>query len=160
MTPVDPNWTRWITTNIYKHFFTVLNDNLPVYLEGQNRQTEGKKTYAEIRLNGPTVDRLSPRTFKLYISINILVAFIKATEDNLYDFDSAIGLALSSIPTSFQIMKLGDRFEDDQTELGCLKQRPEVGKEMIEVTRYGQADPTIRLQEATLEVSYEMLLTP
>ncbi len=160
MTAADPNWPRWITTSIYKYFYGKLHGDVSVYLEGQNRQTEGQKSYVEIRYNGPTVDRLTPRTFKLYVSINILVVYIKATEDNLYSFDNIIGLVTTAFPNAFQVMRYGDGTQDDQLEVGCLKQKPEPGKDMIEVMRYGQADPNIRMVEATIEASYEMLLTP
>ena len=155
MIPIDPSWIRYINASISKHFKTLLTPTLFLYIEGQPRETIGQQNYVELRFHGPHCNRLSPTTFKLYVTINCLIVSIKDSQTNVYNHDDHIGLVLSAFTNAITIFKYGG----DQTELGCMKLAPDVTKDIIEISRYGQTVPSMQLQEATIEASYEMLIS-
>jgi hypothetical protein len=155
----NKNWVRWTVQSIAQHFRDVLGDDLFLYLEGDSRDTEGRENYCELRITGPDINQMSPRLFKLSVTIDVLVVNIKS-DKNIFIFDANTGLVTTAFTNSIRVLKYGTGPDDSpETELGCLKQFPDPSREMVQVTRFGQRKPNVRLQEATIEAGYEMLLS-
>lgn len=154
----NQNWPRWVNASVTKWFKGIYGESLYSFAEGEDRTTEGKQTYCEIRMNGPSCNLLSPNLFKLTIMIDVLVVAIRDPQ-NMYSMDIAIGIALQAFTNAIPIYKYGSGSGDDGTELCCMKLTPDVGKDRVEITRFGQSNPAIRLQESTIQTSYESLLS-
>jgi hypothetical protein len=159
----NKNWVRWTVQSIAQHFRTVLGDDLFLYLEGDSRDTEGRENYCELRITGPDINQMSPKLFKLSVTIDVLVVNIKS-DKNIFIFDGNVGLVTTAFTNSIQVFKYGSGPEDgpdaeNPSELGCLKLFPDPSRDMVQVTRFGQRKPNVRLQEATIEAGYEMLLS-
>lgn len=163
----DPNWVRWTNASIAYHFKTTLAGLTPslfFYLEGDSRDTEGKENYCELRITGPDINQLSPKLFKLTVLIDVLVVNLKSSK-NIQIFDQNIGFVTACFTNAITVYKAGNGPDDspdptnNPVELGCLKFHPEVGRDRVIVTRFGQRNPAIKLQEATIEAGYEMLLS-
>jgi hypothetical protein len=157
------NWVRWTIQSIAQHFRTVLGSDLFLYLEGDSRDTEGRENYCELRITGPDINQMSPNLFKLTVTIDVLVVNIKS-DKNIFLFDGNIGLVTTAFTNAIRVFKYGTGTEDspdanNPLELGCLKLLPDPSREEVQVTRFGQRKPNMRLQEATIEAGYEMLLS-
>lgn len=158
MSSPNKNWQRWVIASIAKHFETKFGGEIHLYMENEDRQTEGQEHYCELRVDGPSCDQLSPTTYRLDLTIDALVVSIKSSR-NGYTHEDKIGLVSSAFTTGIPVFRYGIGVDDDQTELGCLQLLPDVGKDKIVVTRFGQTVPYLRLQEATIEAEYRMLVT-
>lgn len=162
---IAPNkhWVRWTIQSIAQHFRDVLGGDLFLHLEGDSRDTEGKENYCELRITGPDINQLSPKLFKLCVTIDALVVNIKS-DKNIFIFDANVGLVTTAFTNAIRVFKYGTGPDDspdanNPLELGCLKQFPDPSRDEVQVTRFGQRKPNVRLQEATIEASYEMLLS-
>ncbi len=159
---MNKNWPRWIKSSIAQHFRTALSGALVLYLEGEHRNTEGSENYCELRIDGPHDNKLSPSLHKISLVIDVLVVGIQS-DKNIYIHDDFIGLLSAAFTGSITIYKYGLGVDDSPdpehpSELGCLKLLPDVSEEKIIVTRFGQSDPTLKMQRASIEAGYEMLL--
>lgn len=154
---INPNWQRWTWASIAKHFETILGVSLKLYVEGEPRETEGLQNYCELRIDGPHCNPLSPKLYKLDLVIDALVVNIKGP-GNMYEYHDAVGL-VSTCFTNITILKYGTGNQDDQSELGCLKLCPNASEDKIMISRFGQRNPNVPLQEATVEACFEMLLS-
>lgn len=159
----DKNWVRWTVQSLAQHFRDTLGTALYLYLEGDTRDTEGQENYCELRLTGPDINQLSPKLFKLTVLIDALVVNIKSDKE-IFIFDQSIGLVTTCFTNAITVYKYGNGPDDspdpnNPLELGCLKQAPNPSSDRVIVTRFGQRNPAIRLQEATIEAGYEMLLS-
>jgi hypothetical protein len=135
-----------------------------LYLEGDSRDTEGRENYCELRITGPDINQMSPKSVQAdrYV-IDVLVVNIKS-DKNIFIFDGNIGLVTAAFTNSITVFKYGTGSEDNPDannplELGCLKLFPDPSRDRVQVTRFGQRKPNVRLQEATIEAGYEMLLS-
>lgn len=152
------HWPRWVHASIAKHFETILGNQLHLYVEGEKRQTENQENYCELRIDGPDSNQLSPKLFKLNVTIDALIVNIKSDKNSHIHLDF-VGLVLTTFTNAITVYRYGTGLDDDQTELGCLKLMPDASKDKVQVTRLGQTVPAELLQETSIEASYEMLIS-
>jgi len=78
MVNFNVNWDRWIKSSVAKHFndesLIGINENQTVlFIEGFERNTDGKKDWIEFRLDGPYYEETTKGHWKIEIEVNILV---------------------------------------------------------------------------------------
>jgi hypothetical protein len=153
---MNPNWPRWIKASCAKHFQDRLNP-LHLFIEGSNRDTAGKRTYAEFRLDGPYSSEISKNYWQLDIDINILVVTIRDDHDN-YEHERNVGIVASAFTRGIVIWKYGNSPGDDPLEkLGCLQMNPD-RKDLIEIGNFGQVANDARMIQSTVESHYRLNL--
>lgn len=152
---IDENWPRWIRASIAKHFQTVLTGRVSMYLEGDvPLNGNNLDNYVELRIDGPDLSILSPKLSKLIVVVDALVVNLKST-NNIYIFDQNIGITMTAFTRAIQVLKYGNGPNDDMSEAFCLKQTPDVNNDRVILTRFGQINPDIRIQQTSLECTYE-----
>lgn len=154
----DKNWDRWIFASISKEF----NDNrqtIPLFVEGQHRDdTQDKATLFELRIDGPNYTEVSKDCWRIDIEVNILVQAAMDNED-FHTIRKLCGIASAMFINNLPIFKFGDGVDDDDSLLSCMKLLQDVkGRERIQTSHFGQIDPSVKVQQSTVEGHYRMLL--
>ena len=157
----NPNWPRWIFATVSRHFAAAAaTAGLPLFIEGQHRNTRKLKDFFELRMDGPTLREVSKGCWVLRIEINILV---QSTMDdsNYHRIHQNVGIAIAAFEKAISVFKLGKNTPtpDDQSFLGCLTllQNAET-RDFIEINHFGQIDIKTKLIQASVEGHYAMLL--
>lgn len=156
MTAANPNWARWTFASVSKHFDD-RRAGIPMFIEGQHRDTKELKDYFELRMDGPTLLEVSRGCWKLRVEVNIL-ATSAFDESNYHRIHQNVGI-LQSAFTSIEVYRYGTGPDDDGTFLGCLKllQNPS-NRDFLELNHFGRIDIDTPLTQATVEGHYEMQL--
>jgi hypothetical protein len=145
--PVHPNWSRWITASLYKHFNDRRQD-VPFFVEGQIRpSTVGE--FAEYRMDGPYFNEINSHYWYVDVLPAILVQIIQDT--NIYKLERFTGIFASAFETDISVRKYGD----GNGELGCLSLVPGTH---IRVDKFGQIQAATRIAQASIEARYQMKL--
>jgi len=152
----NKNWPRWIFASVSKHF-DANKDTLPLFIEGQYRNTRSEKDFLELRVDGPYFTEFSKGYWRAFIEINVLVQ--SAMDDsNFHRIHEDVGIAAAAFST-IHVYKYGNGVDDDGTLLGCLKLVADHrGKERIQINHFGQIGPSEGLMQACVEGHYEMFL--
>lgn len=156
--------TRWITSSVAKHFKTAETDSFTMYMEGQRpRALDDKTNYYELRIDGPYIVEISRGVYDVYIEVNVLISSPMQMGEsvNIYSIQDSIGKVLSRFTKTIKIFKLGEQPAIDTGEvLTCLKLLQDHRKgERIQVSNFGQIDPKVRVQQATVEGHYSTEIT-
>jgi len=148
---------RWILASVSKHF-DARRESLDMFIEGQHRDTQDKKNFIELRVDGPYFTELSKGYWRIYSEINVLVQ--SAMDDqNFHTIWTNIGIVAAAF-TSIPVYKYGNGPDDDGSLFGCMNLISEArGKERIQVSYFGKIAPSAELQQATVEGHYEMRST-
>lgn len=157
----NPNWPRWIFATVSKHFTDAAAvANLPMFIEGQHRNTRKLKDFFELRMDGPTLREVSKGCWVLRIEVNILVQSTM-NDSNYHRIHQNVGILSAAFVKSIAVFKLGkdDPDPDDQTFLGCLNllQNRE-SQDFLEINHFGQIEVNTKLVQASVEGHYSMLL--
>lgn len=157
----NPNWPRWIFASVSKHFADAASvAGVPLFIEGQHRDTLELKDFFEMRMDGPTLREVSKGCWVLRIEINILVQ--SAMDDsNYHRIHQDVGIVSAAFEKSIGVYKKGrnDPDPDDQSFLGCLKLIQNAStRDFLEINHFGQIDTKTKLIQATVEGHYNMLL--
>lgn len=157
----NPNWPRWIFATVSKHFTDAAAAvSIPLFIEGQHRNTRTDKELFELRMDGPTLREVSKGCWILRIEINVLV---QSTMDdaNYHRIHQNVGIAIAAFDKVIPVYRLGknDPDPDDQSFLGCLQliQNRET-HDFLEINHFGQIDIKTKLMQASVEGHYKMLL--
>lgn len=154
------NWPRWAFASFSKHFATqfAVAPAIHLFVEGDDRDTAELKDFAEFRMDGPRIRKLSKGYYRLWVPVNILVQSTMDSEDT-HRILRTIGRAVDSFHPTISIYKYGtDPVIDDSTLLICMKLMDNKTDE-LRVNHFGQVDTTTRLRQATVEGHYEGFLT-
>lgn len=149
----NPNWPRWIMASAARHFKTC---NTNYFVEGFERDTNGKSEWVEFRLDGPYIKETNKGQWTLNIEINLMVV-VNASPKKVYRIEEIKGDVISLFLDCLDIYKLGETEPDDQTLLGCMKliQR---GRDRVIATNFGVVKPDIRQMQSSIEGHYQMHL--
>lgn len=155
----NPNWVRWIQASCAQYFKTQADkQTIPIFFEGTDKQDrENTPNYVEFRLNGPFAREESKDYWALIFDINIIIC-VKTDPKDLYIIQRVSGYVASWFLPSLLIYQLGNGPDDDQSLLGCAILDIQGVQGGIFVEYYGKFDPTLPVQEATVEASYKMIL--
>jgi hypothetical protein len=155
----DINWDRWVFASICQHFDN-RRGTIPMYVEGTHRDTETIKDFFELRVDGPWITEESKNCWKLYTEINILCQSAKDFKD-FHRLRKMTGIVSQACTDYIEVFKFGKDVWDDQSLVGCLK-RMDTGygksQERIQITHFGQIEPRVELEQASVEAHYEMIL--
>jgi hypothetical protein len=141
---------------VHKHFVTKVTD-LPLFIEGQFRETNEEKDYAEVRFDGPYAHEESRSFWVLDLEINVLVSSIPDEKD-AHRIYKNVGKVAAAFERFIEVFRYGDNPGDDSTLLGCLiiKQSQ---NQTIFISHFGKIDPKVNLIQATVEAHYKMEIT-
>jgi len=152
--PLDQNLPRWIFASVSKHF----NDRrqgIPLFIEGQLRNTRALEDFIELRVDGPYYTEVSKGFWNVYIEINVL---IQAAQDqaDYHRIYKSVGIVAAAFEQVISIFKLGDGVDDDDSLVTCLKLLGDKEKrERIQISHFGQVEPETGIFQATVEAHYE-----
>lgn len=147
---INKNWERWIFASVSKHFDTY-RESVPLYIEGQERQTQLLDEFIELRVDGPYFKEVSKGCTKIDIEINLLCC-VKKNNDN-FRIHKLTGVVAAAFKPEIFVYKFGD----DPLELWeCLRLRSDK-REAVIVSHFGQPDPDLPLMQATVEGHYTVL---
>ncbi len=151
---MDSNWPRWIWASTTKYFQISINTNIPIYIEGDDRNTNELADYCEFRMDGPIIIETTKGFFDLNLHINILINSLRDEKDT-HKIHKAVGLVASKFTTWIDIFKYGDNPQvDDGSLLGCMLLQGE-----IDIEHFGQIEVAVRAMQATVSGAYKIQLT-
>lgn len=161
MSAPNPNWDRWILASISTHFKVAILDvfSLPMFVEGQHRETNKDQAWFEVRVDGPFQRQQQKDCWLLTVEVNCLIS-TSIDDFNFHDHRQNTGNVSSGFANCINVFRFGDSnpVPDDQTLLGVLKLRKgEEGR--VITTHFGQLEPRVKMQQTTIEGHYEMQLS-
>lgn len=154
------HWPRWVFASFSKHFaahFAGQSPPVPLFVEGDDRNTAKIKDFAEFRLDGPRIRKLSKGYYRLFVPVNILITS-GMDDQTVYRLQTTMGIALSGFAESISVFKLGAGPDDDQSLLVCMNLLNDKINELKE-SHFGQVDAIVRIQQASVEGHYEGFIT-
>ena len=151
MSTLDAKFIRWVQQSVYKHVENLKGTWL-LFLEGEIRQTDKVPAWVELRMDGPYFFHLNKNYWRAYIEVNALVSLV--THTDLYGLARISGEVNSILSRPI----LAKEYEDGEELIGCFQTLDDI-REGSRVSNFGQIDPKNKLQQATVEVHYEMFFT-
>jgi len=150
----------WVKASVAQHFDAIATGTFPMYLEGvAPRETEKIETgFFELRLDGPYFTQISRDYWSCYVEINVLIQEPITMKDDrqVYQIDANAGKIAVAF-TDIIIKKFGDEAGDDETVFGCMHLLQDVrDRQRIQINHFGQIEPKVRVQQATVEGHYNM----
>jgi len=155
----DKNWPRWIFASVSKHFLDAASaESIPLFIEGQHRDTRLEKDFFELRTDGPTLREVSKGCFVFGLEINIIVQSAM-NDTNYHRIHQNVGVAAAAFDKGIPVYKKGSGPDDDQSFVGCLQllQNRET-RDFVEINHFGQIDKQTKLMQASVEGHYRMYL--
>jgi len=155
----NPNWPRWIFASLSKHFADAMEvAKIPLFIEGQYRDTDELKEFVELRMQGPTYRQISKGCWWLRVEINILIQFTMNDKD-YHRPHQMVGIVAAAFKDAIIAYKKGKGPDDDQTVLGCLQLLQDSrSREFLETHQFGQIDKKTNIIQAAVEGHYKMIL--
>lgn len=153
----NPNWDRWIFATMTKDFNAQFAADFGIFIEGTHRGLPDNTELLEFRMNGPQRRQPSHRYFVLEVEINILVRSFM-DDDSFHKIRDSAGKVTNWLANNHCIFRYGDGVADDDTLLGELHLQNRDKSDLIQTNHFGQIDPKYRLEEATVEASFEIHL--
>ncbi len=154
--PINPYWIRWTVASIATHF-TAARGNYPLYLEGDERDTDQLKNFGELRIDGPFIKTLPMGLFYLDIEVNVLIQS-HMDPTNLYVGLTAAGVFAAAFANVIKAYKFGNGVADDDTLLGCYRLRNARNDNTVDISQFGIVSKDTRLTQITIEGHYRMEL--
>jgi hypothetical protein len=152
---INNNWTRWIIASC-SGFFDDRKQNVPFFIEGQERPFQQEADLAEFRVNGPFYKEETKGKFRITLQVNILIRSIK-DEDNHKIF-RLCGIFETAFEQCIPVYKFGNRPEDNSNELLGNLYLIKNGDEDVVTNHFGQVSPEVKVLESTVEGYYRMRL--
>lgn len=152
MSAPNPNWARW-TYSSFAQYFTTAIAPFPLFIEGQDRRTNDKTDYAELRIDGPFMKECSKGYWELVIEISILVVgYINETD--LWKQSRNCGL-VSSTFQAVSMKNFGNA--DPPMDIGCYEIFTD-GRDRILISNFGQINADSQMLQSTVDAKYRMTL--
>ena len=159
MLNLELNLPRWIYASAAKAFNANVNTKIPIYYEGQDRQTQKESDFFEFRLDGPFVNKTTATDYFVDVEINILVVSQIDAKDTQKIYKNC-GVALQYFTNAIPIYKYGDGPSDDGTLLACMNLvRPRDQRDYVRVAHFGRLDPNKPVLQASVEGHYHFFVT-
>lgn len=162
-TQPNPNWTRWIFASVTEHFSSTvaIPNSIPMLTEGIDERDDkfmSEPDRSELRINGPFSRELSPRYWRIWVDINILVtSYFGGDTKDAYTFERNIGLFHEFADTDIPILRYGTGVDDDGLLLGCLRPRNDKN-DSVRVLHFGQINRVDRIKQGQVDARYIMYL--
>lgn len=153
---INPNWQRWITASVNKHFNTAKGD-YTLYIEGDERVTSDEGVFAELRSDGPFFKRPCKGLVYMDVEINVLIQAVMDPTD-LYVGPKIAGYFAAIFTNIIRVYKYGNGNDDDDTLLGCLRQRDDRNHNSLDIGNFGIIRQDTRITQMTIEGHYRLEL--
>ncbi|MDB4726354.1 hypothetical protein OAF54_02865 [bacterium] len=155
----NKNWPRWVFASLSRHFKDACDEaNIPLFIEGQHRNTLKLKDFAELRMDGPTFLQVSKGCWHLKVEINILIQS-SMDDKNYHRIHQNVGEVAAMFKDALIAYKKGSGEDDDQSAFGCLQIiQNKASRDYLEINHFGQIDKKTNLVQATVEGHYRMIL--
>lgn len=151
----NANWPRWIFASISKHFDSGLT--LPLFIEGQYRDTAGVSDFVELRVDGPKWTESSKDCWKGIVEVNCLITS-HMDESNYHTIHTNAGIVQNLFQQRIPVFKLGSNPQDDDSFIGCLELMQDLrGRDALELNHFQQIDVKVLIQQATVEGHYKII---
>jgi hypothetical protein len=143
---------RWITSSVRKGFVERV-ENLPVFVEEEIKLNNEKKEYVELRIDGPFINPIGSRNeYQARIEVNALITCSYDETDSLRLIKIG-GIVIAALSKDFCIYKYGDEDTDDRSYFETMQV---IADDQIELSNFGQIDPTNKVYQASVEAHYTM----
>lgn len=141
---------RYIMASAAAHFNTIAEGlDIPMFVEGQNRDTKLLKAFFELRLDGPDESRYSGES-KYQFMINVLIQ-VSLDSGYYHRIHEIAGTIAEGFWNFFPIYTYGD---DEITLLECAQLLKDYKGRDVRIMHYGQRDAHIRIQQAAVAGQY------
>lgn len=158
MSEPNPNWPRWVVASFAKHFSTRMG-GVHLHVEGMPRQTDNKREWFELRVDGPFVNEQTKGRFRLDCEINILMCLVEDTT-NAYRQHDLTGIAVAAFELfvpMFQISSSYVPLTDELEPLGWMYQT-KGEKERTVVSNFGKVRHDTQIIQSSIERHYRMYI--
>lgn len=136
-----------------REFVKQRNKSVPLFFEGDDRETSKLSEYFEVRFDGPyDLQEGTASETTLYIEVNILVCN-KRTESKVFRHQEMVGIAQQMLNSCIELRDLG--FTDSTDQLIGQYQL----KSTIQVSNFGKIDDNVDVFQSTVEAHYCVHLT-
>jgi hypothetical protein len=139
---------RWIKASIATHFEDRLSDTIPMYVEGEERDTNEETDFIELRVDGPFISIPSKNFYNYDISIDVLIQSILNRDDS-YKLERNMNLALRGFELCIPVFK----YQNGGEIVGILKMRND-----LDINNFGIIRPDTRINQSSIEASYRMCI--
>ncbi len=143
----------WAQLSIRKQFIE-RTENISVFFEETVKlQNNGIQLGVELRIDGPYTQTIGTRnelesTFE--VNAEITAAY---NEQDTMSLQSLGGIVIAALSQDFCIYKLGSKAEDTKEFFETLQL---ISDDRIEMSNFGQVDPTNKIYQATVEAHYKV----
>ena len=142
---------RLILASVSRHFNNAVDADLSMFVEGEIRDTRKKKSFFELRVDGPDVKKLSGITsFDFTVNILIQVAMDKS---DFHHIQRVTGTILELFRNAITIYD-----NEDDSVIGCAGLVSDYKGRDVRIFQYGQIDPTIHIQQTAVAGTYKITL--
>lgn len=155
MIPIEmiPRWSHASVKDFIKRVFS----GMPILVEGEDDRNSDKPFYCELRIDGPIMTEHGTKGEWLgQVQVNILIT-VKKDEKYVHILQDKIGLAVKVLNNCIPVKRIGslETTIDDGSLVTVLQLDPDT---TIDVSNFGQVDPSTRVQQASVEAHYRMQL--
>jgi len=153
---INIDWYRWMVASIAKHFDS-FKGSYQLYIEGDERDTDELKNFAELRTDGPFITRVCKQLMYLDIEVNLLVQSHMDPSD-LYAGAKAVGIFARGFTNEISVFRYGNGENDDDSLLGCLTLRTKRNEDTVDIGNFGIIHQDTRITQFTIEGHYRLEL--
>jgi len=151
------SWPKWFQASIQKHLIAVAA-TLPItaYVEGEDRQTDDKLEFVEIRTNGPDILQVSKNVYRIDVLINVVIT-VKRSIKNTWRRHELSGIFMNAMTPEIDIYRLGNSVEDDKSKFTCLPLRNDLSESMgVQFRDLGRLQTAADLTQTMLQGTYRI----
>lgn len=154
---MNEHWTRWIHASLAKYFKQYAQDKkISLFVEAESKAPDKLQDKVELRWDGPDSVQLTKHSWKLVVTVNMLVTSTTNRSD-AYAHKKLVGLVQTAMAGDISIFKLGMITDIDTAQLlSCLQLKDQNG---IVTSYFGEGGVDIKVEQSTVEATYEVILT-
>jgi hypothetical protein len=147
-----PRWTHASIKDKIKRNFS----GCPIFIEGENDRKPEADFWIELRIDGPVIRPVGTNSeYRGEVQVNMVLT-VNKDEKYVHILQDKVGLAIKVLNQCFEIKKVGSTDPvDDGSSVTVLQLMPD---QDIDFSNFGQVDPTVRVQQASVEAHYRFLL--
>ena len=147
---MNNSWQLWLRRSVIKHFQAW--EELPMYIEGDMRQTDQWDSWFELRMDGPWYERLAGKDqWRLEFEINTLL--VVNAKKNLYNIDTYSNTLAALMGQKIPI------YSDEQASVFVECSVPVYDRrQRLQVNKMGIIEPGTNLEQATIECRHSIEL--
>jgi len=153
----NENWDRWIFATMSGDLQTQFGGTYQIFIEGTHRGLPTDTELIEFRMDGPYRRQPSRGCFILRCEINLLIRSYM-DDDDFHKMRRLAGQVANWLGQDHCIYRYGDGPNDDQSLLGTLQLKNRAKNDNVLVNHFGQTDPKYRVEEGTVEATFEIHL--